>query len=185
MAHSTSQVLIIGNSFVRRLKSDLRVQFDERAFRHFGLCGSAVVHMHGVGGRTVGKLRKYDLGVVSGLCPDVLILEIWPFLNQRSCVPKSKSLFVFFWTNISFASLFYATLLRARTLTVKLLSLTLTEIAALRNQYTRVVLEHVFCWTHRGFSNPTVFPFLLDGAHFNHMCQFAFYRRYRICCCMW
>ena len=87
MAHSTPQVLIIGHSFVRRLKSDLRVQFDERAFRHFGLCGSAVVHMHGVGGRTVAKLRKHDLGVVSGLCPDIVIQERGTndltFLNQR------------------------------------------------------------------------------------------------------
>ena len=131
MAHSTPQVLIIGHSFVRRLKAGLPVQFDERAYKNFGLCGSAVVHMQGVGGRTVAKLRKHDLGVVSGLCPDIVILEIgtnvWSSLNQRSCVPKSKSLSVFFWTNISFASLFYATLLRAHTLTVKLLSLTLTE----------------------------------------------------------
>ena len=76
MAHSTPHVLIIGHSFVRRLKSDLRVQFDERASKNFGLCGSAVVHMHGVGGRTVAKLRKHDLGVVSSLCPDIVILEI-------------------------------------------------------------------------------------------------------------
>ena len=92
MAHSTPHVLIIGHSFVRRLKSDLRVQFDERASKNFELCGSAVVHMHGVGHRTVAKLRKHDLGVVSGLCPDIVILEIGTndltFLNQRSWVPK-------------------------------------------------------------------------------------------------
>ena len=41
-------------------------QFDD-ASKHFGLCGSAVVHMHGVGGRTDVKLRKHDLGVVRSL----------------------------------------------------------------------------------------------------------------------
>ena len=43
--------------------------------------------MHGVGGRTVAKLRKHDLGVVSGLCPDIVIQERGTndltFLNQR------------------------------------------------------------------------------------------------------
>ena len=50
MALSTPQVKIIGHSFVRRLKSDLRVQFDERASKNIGHCEFAVVHMHGVGG---------------------------------------------------------------------------------------------------------------------------------------
>ena len=32
--------------------------------------------MHGVGGRTVPKLRKFDLHVVKRLFPDIIILEI-------------------------------------------------------------------------------------------------------------
>lgn len=34
------------------------------------------MHMHGVGGPTVTKLEMYDLGVVSSLCPEIVILEI-------------------------------------------------------------------------------------------------------------
>ena len=38
--------------------------------------GDAVIHLHGVSGRTVEKLRLYDLGVVWALRPDIIILEI-------------------------------------------------------------------------------------------------------------
>ena len=46
----------------------------------------------------------------------------------------------------------------------------------------RVVLEHVehvFCWTHKGFSNPSVTPFLSDVVHFNPVGQYNLYRSYR------
>ena len=76
MASSPPTVLILGHSFVRRLSSDLRSNFDARAGEHFNLLGDAVIHLHGVGGRTVKKFRLYDLGVVSALKPDVIILEI-------------------------------------------------------------------------------------------------------------
>ena len=76
MASSPPTVLILGHSFVRRLSSDLGSNFDARAAEHFNLLGDAVIHLHGVGGRTVKKLRLYDLGVVSSLKPDVIILEI-------------------------------------------------------------------------------------------------------------
>ena len=38
--------------------------------------GDAVIHLHGVGGRTVEKLRLYGLGVVSAFRPNIIILEI-------------------------------------------------------------------------------------------------------------
>ena len=78
MATTSTQVpkvLILGHSFVRRLKSDLRARFDERASLNFGLEGTAEVLMHGVGGRTVTKLLTHDLGVVANLSPDIIILD--------------------------------------------------------------------------------------------------------------
>ena len=52
------------------------MNFDPRAVKDFNLSGDAIVHLHGVGGRTVSKLRQHDLGFVSSLRPDVIILEI-------------------------------------------------------------------------------------------------------------
>ena len=50
--------------------------FDARVDANFKLQGSALVHLHGIGGRTVAKLRSFDLQVVTSISPDVVILEI-------------------------------------------------------------------------------------------------------------
>ena len=76
MARSSPVVLILGHSFVRRLCHDLETGFDQRAVLNFNLKGTAVVFMHDVGGRTVPKLRMFDLHVVKKLSPDIIILEI-------------------------------------------------------------------------------------------------------------
>ena len=65
MSSSPPTVLIFGHSFVRRLSSDFRSNFDARAAEHFHLLGNASIHFHGVGGRTVKTLRRYDIGAVS------------------------------------------------------------------------------------------------------------------------
>ena len=71
-----SKILVLGHSFVRRLKSDLHVQQDARMSPTFKLNGTAQVHMHGTGGRTVRKVRNHDLGVVAHLSQNIVILEI-------------------------------------------------------------------------------------------------------------
>ena len=48
MARSHPSVLILGHSFVRRLSSDLRSNFDARAAKHFNLLGDAVINVWAV-----------------------------------------------------------------------------------------------------------------------------------------
>ena len=74
MASALPKVFILGYSFVKRLQSDLKTTFDARAVSNFHLDGTATVNLFGVGGRTVEKLRRYD--VVRRLAPDVVILEV-------------------------------------------------------------------------------------------------------------
>ena len=50
------------------------------------------------------------------------------------------------------------------------------------NQVVRALLDSfpsVFCWTHRGFVNPSSNPFLRDGVHVNSDGQYALYRSFR------
>ena len=61
MAAAAPTVLILGHSFVKRLKRDLNSGFNRRAARDFRLHGTASVCLHGIGGRTVHSLRAYDL----------------------------------------------------------------------------------------------------------------------------
>ena len=46
---STPWVLILGHSFVRRLRHDLLAQFDARVAINFNLIGTAEIYMHGMG----------------------------------------------------------------------------------------------------------------------------------------
>ena len=72
----TSSVVIRGHSFVRRLNCDLNAAFDSRPNTNFELSQSTSIHLHGVEGRTVEKLKKFDLSVLETFKPDILLLEI-------------------------------------------------------------------------------------------------------------
>ena len=76
MSSGVPSVLILGHSFVKRLKRDLRSHFDPLADHNFKLGGNVSVHLQGVGGRTLAKLRSFDLHVVEQIALDVLILDI-------------------------------------------------------------------------------------------------------------
>ena len=69
-------VLILGHSFVKRLFSDLQTGFDARADVNLALQGTVFVQWHGTGGRTVAKLRAFDLSKVHSSSPDIIILEV-------------------------------------------------------------------------------------------------------------
>ena len=70
------KIVILGHSFVSRLKQDLEHDFHPRASLDFGLVGSANIFFQGIGGRTVRKLRTFDLERVRRLKPSIIILEI-------------------------------------------------------------------------------------------------------------
>ena len=67
------RVLIIGHSFVHRLAA-----FVQKRHKHAltSLSDIADIHFHGVGGRTIEKIRKFDLEVVRQIAPKIIILEL-------------------------------------------------------------------------------------------------------------
>ena len=70
------KALIIGHSFVRRLKDDLLRNFDSCASLDFGLDQSMEVLLHGVGGLRVTQLHRIISQKVRDLSPDDVLLEI-------------------------------------------------------------------------------------------------------------
>jgi len=70
------KALVIGHSFVRRLKDDLLRNFDSRASLDFGLDRSMEVLLHGVRGLRVTQLRRIISQKVRDLSPDAVLLEI-------------------------------------------------------------------------------------------------------------
>ena len=100
-------ILILGHSFVRRLKDDLAARFDARAAPNFHLPDSGHVSLFGTGGRTVEKLNKYDLSSLRKYRPDIVILEIgimiFPPFALRLWDRKLRTLCMFFAISIKFA----------------------------------------------------------------------------------
>ena len=70
MALCVPKVMILGHSFVRRLSGDLENHFDDRAKSNFDLEG-VKVRLFGIGGRTVKKIKQFDVANVSRFAPVV------------------------------------------------------------------------------------------------------------------
>lgn len=61
MGERVPKVLVLGHYFVKRLQSDFEKKFDQWASKTYSLVATADVRLYGVGGRTVAKLKNYDL----------------------------------------------------------------------------------------------------------------------------
>ena len=171
MASSVPSVLVLGHSFIRRLRDDLRLHFDSRADDTFGLSDDAIVHLHGVGSLTVARLLG-DLGMVSSLSPQVVILELGTNdltrLRPEVAGSEIEELVCLLLDTFSVRVIGVCKVLPRVRATF------FNGAASILNQYLCGVLEpipNVFCWRHRGFDNPSV--------HVNSFGQYCLYRSYR------
>ena len=185
MAGSSPVVLMLGHSFVSRLCYDLETGFDQRADVNFNLDSTAMVFMHGMGGRTVPKLRMFDLHVVKRLSPDFIILEIGT--NDLTRVgPEVVGSQIHDFVPLLLDNLAVRVvgvchvILRVFSCAMYETSF-LTRTTAL-NQYTSAVLgdlPNAFCWLHSPFSSPGKAFYLDDDVHLNSVGQCQLYRSYR------
>ena len=185
MAPTSPVVLILGHSFVRRLCHDLETGFDQRADVNFNLEGTATVFMHGVGGRTIPKLRKFDLHVVKPLSPDIIIPEIGTndlTRNGPEIVGSEIDDFVrFILDNLPVRVVGVCHVIPRVFSCVDSQISFLTRATAFK-QYTSAVLgdlPNVFWWLHSPFSSPDKEFYLDDGVHLHSVGQYQLYRSYR------
>ena len=161
MAPSTG--LVLGHSFVRRLKSELKFQLDSCMSPSFKLDGTARIYMHGIGGRWVTKLLKYDFGVVARLSPDIVILEIGT--NDLSLPPEVVGSAIEELVS-QLQQAYRVNVVCVCLITPRHRNHIFNAKRLILNNYLTVVLEHipnVFTWLHHGFAQPSVTPFRLDG----------------------
>ena len=187
MAGQVPNVLILGHSFVKTLQRDMRANFDARVDANFKLQGSAFVHLHGIGGRTMAKLRSFDLHVVSSISPDVVILEIGT--NDLSLEPPEvvgstiEDLVRLLLDSFSVRVVGVCFVIPRGTSEMSHVPASLfAQRAEILNHYVSVVLEgipKVFCWRHKIFSHPAENVYLADGVHLNPSGQYHLYRSYR------
>ena len=184
MAEVVPKALILGHSFVSRLKRDFDSGFDPRAARDFNLRGTASVYLHGVGGRTLQMLQENDLHVVRDLAPDIVILEIGT--NDLTHTPPEivgsliEEFVRLLQGKFSVRAIGVCGVI-PRGISVPH-ALSFSHNASVLNQYIGVVLDdfpNVFCWSHTEFNSPYKDLYLRDGVHVNPTGQYFLYRSYR------
>ena len=183
-SHSPPVALILGHSFLRRLKLDLYSAFDSRASKCFGFGEVALVQLFGVGGRTIPRVRKFDLHVVSRTQPSIVVLELGTndlSVSRPEVIGSQLHDFVLELLH-DFQVRIVAVCKVIPRVPMSLTEVNLNAQAAVLNQYLDVVLsdlDRVFVWKHKGFSSPSSHLFLPDGVHLNSRGQYALYRSYR------
>jgi hypothetical protein len=185
MGNTNPKVIILGHSFVKRLQRDLNSSFDPRARKDFKLRGTASVSLHGVGGRTVSKLRQFDLNILSRLRPVIVILEIGTddLSHQRPEVVGSSidDLVCHILGEFSSVRAIGVCHVIPRSY-LYLEAEQFFQKVKLLNQYLSIVLEqypNVFCWQHKQFNSIFKDLYLHDGVHLNRLGQYFLYRSYR------
>ena len=71
----TPRVLILGHSFVKRFNYFLNQGRDKRTVPNLNL-PSVDICVYGIGGRTVAKIRAFDLERVRAFQPHIVVLEV-------------------------------------------------------------------------------------------------------------
>ena len=72
--HGATSNFNLGNSFIRRLAGFLQKMGHEHLMAKLSSLRS--IRFHGVGGRTIAKVWKFDLGIIRRLSPDIIVLEL-------------------------------------------------------------------------------------------------------------
>ena len=164
--------LILGHSFVRRLQRDLLNHFDPRADLSFNLEGTAAVNFHGVGGRTVSKIRDLDLPAVERMAPDVVILEIGTNdLTDKG--PEVVGSAIDDLVRLLVGSYAIRVVCVCHVIPRGISHAKAEEFAkkvAILAQYLDDVLADIpnaFCWRHRSFTHPQRDFYLDDCVHLN------------------
>ena len=177
-----ARVLILGHSFIRRLRDHITSSQDGGYNAKFAiLTPEFICKWHGVGGRTIAKVVKYDLGVVKDFGPDIIILQ----LGSNDLVDSSaltvgshlEDLVVLLHDHYKVDLICVCQTLRRSPSEVGF-----NKNVSLLTKYLKTVLEpipYAFFWSHRGFWNTKSQFLSRDGVHLNGKGQHKLYRSMR------
>lgn len=185
-ANEKPRVLVLGHSFVRRLKEFAAPNHSGGPYDlNLGLSNICSIIFHGIGGRTVDKMIKHDLDKIRSAAPNIVVLELGSNdLCDKDSDPETIALSI-----VALAELLL-TELSLRFIAVCEVTARQNEPfvgyndrTALLNGYLRESLRIIptaKCWQNRGLINPTNNAvYAPDGIHLNDIGNKALYRSYR------
>jgi len=177
-----ARVLILGHSFIRRLHAFITRSHDNEYTTKLGISTPDVIcKWHGVWGRTVAKVLKYDLSVVKEFGPDIIILQLGTndLVNSSPLtVGSSLEHLVTVLHDVYKVDLICV----CQTLRRSSLEVLFNKNVGLLTRYLETVLEpipYAFFWSHRGFWKTKSAFLSQDGVHLNGRGQHKFYRSLR------
>ena len=186
MSVSVPNILILGHSFVRRLKDDLAARFDARAAPNFHLPESGHVSLYGAGGRTVDKIHAYDLSLVLKYKPDIVILELGTndlsTLRPEVVGSKIDDLAQVLRDQYKVRVIGVCQVVNRNIPHTRSPDCDFNAKAAVLRQYLSVILadqHNIFLWEHKEFYRSDRTLLSLDGVHCNAQGQYCLYRSYR------
>ena len=174
-----ARVLILGHSFIRRLREHITSSQDNGYTAKLGiLTPEFFCKWHGVGGRTIAKVVKYDLGVVKDFGPDIIILQLGSndLVDSTALTVGSdiEDLVVLLHDHYKVDLICVCQTLRRSSLEVMF-----NKNVSLLTRYLKAVLEpipYAFFWSHRGFWTTKSQFLSRDGVHLNGGGQHKLYR---------
>ena len=177
-----ARVLILGHSFIRSLRDHITSSQDHGYNAKLGISTPEYFcRWHGVGGRTIAKVVKYDLGAVKDFGPDIIILQLGS--NDLVDSPALKvgshleDLVVLLHDHYKVDLICVCQTLRRSSSEV-----VFNKKVCLLTKYLKTVLEpipYAFFWSHRGFWNTKSQFLSRDGVHLNGRGQHKLYRSMR------
>ena len=182
MSDHFPKVLVLGHSFVKRLKRHIEAGSDVRPRDHFDLANSARVFLHGVGGRTVSAIRRHDMAALRRISPDLLVLEVGT--NDLSAGIRPEVLgsalddfLSYIRSSFAVRAIAVCMVIPRRERFSGVPAAHFNEQARIFNQYiSAVVNSHpwAFTWEHRGLSSLSRSRLLPDGVHLDQAGQYFF-----------
>ena len=185
-ANGKPRALVLGHSFVRRLKEFAAHNHSDGTYDlNLGLSNVCSVIFHGIGGRTVDKMIRNDLDKIRSAAPNIVVLELGSNdLCDKDSDPETIAL--------SIVALVELLITELSLRFIAVCEVTARQIepfvgynvrAALLNSHLRESLHAMpaaKCWQHRGLINPTNNAvYRPDGIHLNYIGNKALYRSYR------
>ena len=180
------KALIIGHSFVRRLKDDLLRNFDSRASLDLGLDQSMEVLLHGVGVLRVTQLRRIISQKVRELSPDAVLLEIGTndlgSISPEIVGSDIHDIVEYLHFSLGIQMMGVCLVIPRRVRESGLPDAGFNLLALKLNQYLFVLLDDTpfaFVWHHEELESLDRAILMPDGVHLNPHGQYKLYRSYR------
>ena len=167
------RILIPGHSFIRRLHVFLRQNFSEVFARNLHIDGNLSIKWHGIGGRTISKVIRHDLGIVETFAPEIVVIQLGiNDLSSLSALETGSAL-------EDLSRLLHESHGVQRVCVCQTIfrgnAPLFNRQGKLLTKYPKVVLEpipYVLYWRHRGFWNCKSRFLTRDGVHLNHLGQY-------------